>query len=123
AITVGYQRWWRPDELDNMPHNNRPDHGLPHTGEYLDGLGNKMYMYAVANPGKDFREGGGNRYDFAHRKNSGFGLVTIDTEAKTYTLNCYKFLIDATDGKPSNQFAGWPLTIHQSENKGENRVR
>eukprot|EP00752_Nemacystus_decipiens_P013681 g12134.t1 len=122
AISVGYQRWWRPDELDNMPHTNRPAHGLPNTGEYIDGMGNKFYVYAIANPGKDFRAGGGNRYDLAHRKNSGFGLVTIDTDAKTYTLACYKFLIDATDGKASNQFPGWPVTIHRSENKGENRV-
>jgi len=29
-------------------------------------------------------------------------------------------LIDATDGKPANQFPGWPVTIHQKENRGEN---
>lgn len=123
AISVGYQRWWRPDELDNMSHTNRPAHGLPNTGEYIDGLGNKAYVYAIANPVKDYRQGGGDRYDLAHRKASGFGLVTVDTEAKTYTLDCFRFLIDATDGKASNQFPGWPLTIHQAENKGENRVK
>ena len=123
AITVGYQRWWRPDELDNMSHANRPAHNLPNTGEYTDGLGNKAYVYATANPGQNFREGGGDRYDFAHRKNSGFGLIKVDTKAKTYTLNCFKFLCDATDGKASNQYPGWPLTIHQSENKGENRIK
>lgn len=123
AITVGYQRWWRPDELDNMSHANRPAHGLPNTGEYTDGLGNKAYLYAIANPVKDYRQGGGDRYDLAHRKASGFGLVTVDTEAKTYTLDCFRFLCDATDGKKDNQFPGWPLTIHQTENKGENRVK
>ncbi|MFK7788597.1 MAG: alkaline phosphatase D family protein, partial [Phycisphaeraceae bacterium] len=122
AITVGYQRWWRPDEV-NMPHTNRPAHGLPNTGEYLDGMGNKAYVYASANPGKNFKEGGGDRYDFSHRKNSGFGLVTIDTTAKTYTLDCYRFLCDATDGNKDNQFPGWPLTIHQSENKGDNQIK
>jgi phosphodiesterase/alkaline phosphatase D-like protein len=122
AITVGYQRWWRPDEV-GMPHTNRPQHNLPNTGEFIDGMGNKVYVYTSANPVQNFREGGGNRYDFAHRKNSGFGLVTIDTNAKTYKLECFKFLIDATDGKASNQFPGWPLTIQQSENKGENRIK
>ncbi|MEM6505609.1 MAG: alkaline phosphatase D family protein [Planctomycetota bacterium] len=121
AICVGYQRWWRADEV-GMPHQNRPKHGIPHTGEYLDGLGNKAYMYTIANPGKDFRQGGGSRYDFAQRKASGFGLVTIDTIKKTYTLEAFKFLCDATDGKPSNQYPGWPITIHQDENKGDNRV-
>lgn len=122
AISVGYQRWWRADEI-GMPQNNRPAHNLPNTGEYLDGLGNKAYMYAIGNPVKDFREGGGDRYDFAHRKASGFGLVTIDTTAKTYTCEAYRFLCDATDGKASNQFPGWPLIIHQTENKGENRIK
>ena len=39
----------RPDEV-NMPHRNRPKHGLSNTGEYLDGFGNKIYVYAVGNP-------------------------------------------------------------------------
>ncbi|HBE97047.1 MAG TPA: hypothetical protein DDW68_07725 [Verrucomicrobiales bacterium] len=34
---------------------------------------------------------------------SGFWLVIIDTKA-------------------SNQFPGWPVTIHQSENRGENKL-
>ncbi len=49
AISAGYPRWWRPDEIQ-MPHANRPKHGQDNTGEYLDGLGNKAYIYAVGNP-------------------------------------------------------------------------
>ncbi|HSG69132.1 MAG TPA: alkaline phosphatase D family protein, partial [Planctomycetaceae bacterium] len=116
AIAVGYPRWWRPDELD-MPHENRPEHGLPDTGEYIDGLGNKVYVYAVGNPIVPTAK---NRYEIAHQKGSGFGLVTIDTEAKTYQIESFRFLIDPTDGKPDNQFPGWPVTIRQSENAGEN---
>ncbi|WP_435894113.1 alkaline phosphatase D family protein [Oceaniferula spumae] len=119
AITVGYQRWWLPDEVD-MPHKNRPSHNLPQTGEYLDGFGNKTYVYTAANPEGNFRAGGGNRYDFSHRKASGFGVVTVDTKAKTYTMDCFRFLCDATDGKASNQFPGYPVTIQQKENRGEN---
>ena len=116
AISAGYPRWWRPDEVD-MPHENRPQHGLANTGEYLDGFGNKAYVYAVGNPEPGTEK---NRYDLAHQKGSGFGLVVIDPKEKTYTLNCYRFKIDATDGKASNQFTGWPVTIHQKENGGEN---
>jgi alkaline phosphatase D len=116
AISAGYPRWWRPDEL-KMPHTNRPKHGLPDTGEFIDGLGNKAYVYCVGNPvvGK-----APNRYDKAHEKASGFGFVTFDTEKKTYFIESFRFLIDATDGKASNQFPGWPVTIHQKENRGEN---
>ncbi|MEX2580789.1 MAG: alkaline phosphatase D family protein [Verrucomicrobiales bacterium] len=118
AIAVGYPRWWRPDEV-GMPHENRPAHGHPDTGEYLDGFGNKVYVYAVGNPEAASEP---HRYDRAHQKGSGFGFVTVDTEAKTYHLEAFRFLVDATEENPDNQFPGWPLTIHQEENRGENRV-
>ena len=118
AIAAGYPRWWRPDECD-MPHVNRPKHGIENTGEYTDGLGNKVYVYGVGNPEVGTKK---NRYDLAHQKGSGFGLVTIDTDAKTYTLDAFRFLVDPTDGKASNQFPGWPLTIKQTENRGENEI-
>ncbi len=116
AISAGYPRWWRPDEL-KMPHENRPKHGLPDTGEFIDGLGNKAYVYAVGNP-----EVGqaANRYEKAHEKGSGFGFITFDTEKKTYFIESFRFLIDVKDGKPTNQFPGWPVTLQQQENRGEN---
>jgi hypothetical protein len=116
AISAGYPRWWRPDEL-KMPHTNRPKHGLPNTGEFIEGLGNKAYVYAVGNPESGQAP---NRYDKAHEKGSGFGFITFDTEKKTYFIESFRFLIDATDGKAANQFPGWPVTIQQAENRGEN---
>jgi hypothetical protein len=118
AIAAGYPRWWRPDEM-KMPYANRPKHGHGDTGEYLDGLGNKAYIYAVGNPQVGQAP---NRYDKAHEKASGFGFITFDTEKKTYFIESFRFLIDATDGKPTNQFPGWPVTIHQKENRGENLI-
>ncbi len=116
AIAAGYPRWWRPDEM-GMPHTHRPQHGLPNTGEFIDGLGNHVYVYAVGNPEVGTKK---NRYELAHQKASGFGLVTIDTEARTYHIEAFRFLIDATDGNPDNQFPGWPVTLHQKENGGDN---
>jgi alkaline phosphatase D len=118
AISAGYPRWWRPDEV-GMPHTDRPEHGLPDTGKYVDGLGNQVYVYAVGNPEVGSKK---NRYELAHQKGSGFGLVTIDTEAKTYLIECFRFLIDPTDGNASNQFPGFPATIHQRENSGDNVI-
>ncbi|MDC0284862.1 twin-arginine translocation pathway signal, partial [Mariniblastus sp.] len=118
AIAAGYPRSWLPDEL-GMAHQNRPAHNHENTGEYLDGCGNKVYVYAVGNPITGVDK---NRYKKAHQKASGFGLVTIDIDAKTYHLDCFKFNVDATDGNPDNQFPGWPVVIHQSENRGENRI-
>lgn len=114
AISVGYQRWWRPDEM-GRPHANRPSHGLPNTGEYRDGFGNPIYVRAVGNP-----EGSRapNRYQQAHIKASGFGIIRINPDKRTYTLEAYRFL-DAGDGsgKPE-MFPGWPVVIHQQENYG-----
>lgn len=118
AISVGYPRWWRPDELD-MHHSARPQHGLPHTGEYTDGLGNLIYVYAIGNPEVGTEK---NRYQLAQQKGSGFGFITIDTEARTYHLQSFRFLSDPLDPEADNQFPGWPVTIHQQENRGENRL-
>jgi alkaline phosphatase D len=118
AIAVGYPRWWRPDEVD-MRHKHRPKHGLPNTGEYFDGFGNKVYVYAVGNPEVGTKK---NRYQLAHQKGSGFGMVTIDTQAKTYKCESFRFLVDATLDNPNNQFPGWPLIIEQQENIGHNAI-
>ncbi len=119
AISAGYPRWWHPERA-GMSHANRPEHGLPHTGEFIDGFGNFVYVYAVGDPEVASKK---NRYELAHQKGSGFGMVTIDTEAKTYFLESFRFSVDATDGKESNQFPGWPVTIQQKENGGDNVLK
>lgn len=118
AISAGWPRWWLPDEI-GLPHKNRPKHGLAETGEYIDAFGNKVYVYAIDVPevGKSK-----NRYVKAHEKGSGFGFVTIDTEQLTYSIQAFRYLIDVADGNPNNQLPGWPVTIHQRENIGENRI-
>ncbi|MBR9912579.1 MAG: twin-arginine translocation pathway signal [Gammaproteobacteria bacterium] len=118
AIAAGWPRWWRPDDV-KLPHKHRPSHGLAQTGEYLDSFGNKIYVYAVGNPEVGQSD---NRYIHAHEKGSGFGFILFDTAAKTYTLQAFRFLVDATESNPNNQFPGWPVTIHQDENSGSNRL-
>ena len=89
------------------------------TMKKVNGFGNKVYVYAVGNPEVGTEK---HRYDLAHQKASGFGLITVDTEKKTYLCESFKFLVDATDGNPANQHPGWPVTIHRDENGGENRL-
>jgi hypothetical protein len=120
AICTIYQRWWSPDKL-NMPHTDRPAHGLPDTGQYLDGFGNLIYVYAVGNP-EGTGAGAANRYDWSQDRAGGFGVVTVDRDRRTYTIDCYKFLADLDHPKPGDQFAGWPLTINQRDNYGRKIV-
>ncbi|MEM6778564.1 MAG: alkaline phosphatase D family protein [Planctomycetota bacterium] len=118
AIAAGYPRWWRPDEV-GMPHRNRPEHGMPNTGEYRDGFNNRVYVYAVGNPDVGKSK---NRYDQAHEKGSGFGYIIMDPTSQTYEIHSYRFAIDATDGDSANEFPGWPVIIHADENRGRNRL-
>jgi hypothetical protein len=112
CISVGYPRWWRADAV-GREHQNRPAHGLPNTGEYLDGFRHPVYVYAISSPTGLKAD---HRYHQANIKTSGFGIVRIDPAARRYTCECYHFLCDATDGRSDNQFPGWPLTISQQEN-------
>ena len=122
AIAVGYPRWWRPDEV-GMSHTDRPigdaAGGRDHTGKYRDGFGNRVYVHCHGNP---IVPSGGNRYQVAHQKGSGLGLVTIDSAARTYRCEAFRFLCDAVAGRPEDQFPGWPVVVHQAENAGENRI-
>ena len=56
SIAAGYPRSWRPDK-EGRPVQNRPDHGLPNTGEYRDGLGNYVTVFGIGNPAEKNRPG------------------------------------------------------------------
>ncbi|MGL6259423.1 alkaline phosphatase D family protein [Vibrio sp. WXL210] len=118
AIAAGWQRFWFPEQM-GIPLENIPKHGLPHTGECLDSFGSFNYVYACANPDKPK---GRNRYVRAQQKGSGFGVINFDTQALTYTVTAYKFLADVTDPTADNIYDGWPVTIAQKENRGENII-
>ncbi|MEM9828174.1 MAG: hypothetical protein AAF958_16400, partial [Planctomycetota bacterium] len=118
AIAAGYPRWWRPDEC-GMQHTDRPAHGIPHTGKYTDGFGNLVYVYAHGNPEIGTKK---NRYEKAHQKGSGFGLVTIDTDSLTYRIDAFRFFCDPLQPGPQARFPGWPITLHRDENLGQNRI-
>jgi len=119
AIAVGWARWWNPDRV-GMPVEGRPAHGLPDTGGYHDSFGNPIYVYAVGNPEVGTAP---NRYVMAHQKGSGFGTIEFDTERRTYHMNAYRFISNPASKPAEGQFPGWPVTIHQDENTGRNRLK
>jgi hypothetical protein len=99
-----YRRWWHP--LDGQPGANpEPDNPLEFVGDYHDGFGNKMTMYAYANPGD------GSAGD-------GFGLVRFDKRARTVTFEAWPRFADVR--KPhAKQIVGWPRTIREVGRKGK----
>lgn len=118
SIAAGYPRSWRAD-AEGRPVRNRPEPGLPDTGDYLDGLGNRVTVYAVGNPAEKNRPG---RISTLHDKASGFGIVRLNKPKGTITMECYRLQIDANNLKPEDQFPGWPRTIHYTENDGRKGV-
>ncbi|RJP21787.1 MAG: twin-arginine translocation pathway signal [Candidatus Omnitrophota bacterium] len=119
AISVGYPRAWRPDEL-GIPHSNRPAHGLPNTGDYLDCLNNLVTVYAVGNPEKQLRTD--SRIHTLHDKSSGYGIIRFDKKKREIVVEAWKLIFDAANPRPVDQFPGWPKTIPLMENYGREAV-
>jgi alkaline phosphatase D len=112
SIAAGYPRSWRPDQ-EGRPVQNRVNG--PNTGEYRDGFGNPVTVWAVGNPAKKNRKG---RINTLHDKSSGFGIVRFNKPAQTISMECYRLQIDAARLKSEDQFPGWPVTVKLTENYG-----
>ncbi len=112
SIAAGYPRSWRPDQ-EGRPVQNRVNG--PNTGEYRDGFGNPVTVWAVGNPAKKNRKG---RINTLHDKSSGFGIVRFNKADQTITMECYRLQIDASQLKPTDQFPGWPVTVKLTDNYG-----
>ena len=118
SIAAGYPRSWLPDK-EGRPVRNRPEPGLPNTGEYKDGLANKLSVFAIGNPAAQNRKG---RLATLHDKASGFGIARFNTKTGSITMECWRLLIDAANPKSTDQFPGWPKTIRYTDNYGREPV-
>ena len=118
SIAAGYPRSWLPDR-EGLPIRNRPVPGLPNTGDYTDGLANKLSVFAIGNPAKKNRKG---RLNTLHDKASGFGIARFNAKTGAITMECWRLLFDAENPKPEDQFPGWPKTILHTDNYGRKPV-
>ncbi len=106
-VNTIYGRWWHP--LDEKPGPNPvPDSPLPWTGDFKDGLGNKISMLAYANP-----EDRGDE----KKRGDGYGIVRFNKKTRKVTMECWPRFCDVTDGDKV-QYPGWPITIDQDSNDG-----
>jgi len=95
-----YSRWWHP--LDEKPGKNKdPKNPLTFTGDYLDGLGNKITMHAYAN------------IEGPQKLSDGFGIVRFNKKEKSITFESWDRFTDVTQ-KGAKPMLGWPRTIRQS---------
>lgn len=110
-VNTIYGRWWHPeDELPGPnPIQNSP---LPWTGDFLDGLGNRITMMAYANPTNVKNE---------KERADGYGLVKFDKQRQSIRIECWPRFSDAKQGDKA-QFAGWPITVSVADNDGRKTV-
>lgn len=106
-VNTIYGRWWHP--LDEKPGPNPvPGSPLPWTGDFKDGLGNKLSMLAYANPSDVSDE---------KQRADGYGIVRFNKKKRTITFECWPRFADAKQGDKA-QFPGWPITVAMDANDG-----
>jgi len=107
SIANLYLRWWAPLE----PGKNRLPGQAEIYGDHLDGFGNHLTCWAVANP-----EPGGSGGKLNTRA-AGFGVLRLNKKTRKITMECWPRNVDVTDPNAS-QYPGWPMTIDQTDNYG-----
>ncbi len=116
-VNTYYGRWWWPE--DEKPGGGEPiDNELPWTGDYLDGLYNKITMIAYANPA--FKSMQQMRDTSRHgdvNLGDGYGLVRFNKKTREITYECWPRYADL-DEDDKAQYKGWPFTFNMEENDG-----
>lgn len=112
SIANLYLRWWQP----LTPGKNRTPGQAEILGEHVDGFGNKVTAWAVANPGP-----GPNGGDELTTRAAGFGVVRLDKRSRRITFECWPRNVDVSSAD-ARQYPGWPKTIQQLDNYGRSAV-
>jgi hypothetical protein len=103
SISNVWPRRWYPLRAGANRKGGEPKY----TGDFEDGFGNKMTVYAVSNPVftgvKPAR-----LYDRA----TGYGIVRFDKATRDITIECWRRL------GGDEQYPGWPVKINQLDNYG-----
>ena len=106
-VNTIYGRWWHPEDEQPGP-NPRQDTKLKWTGDYLDGLGNRITMLAYANPEDRTDE---------KKRADGYGIARFNKADQTIKFECWHRFADVSDGDTA-QFEGWPITVSMRDNDG-----
>jgi len=106
AISNVWPRRWFP----STPGKNRQPGAPNYTGDFEDGFGNKITVYAVSNPVFTGRKPS-RLYDRA----PGYGIVRFDRNTRDITIECWPRLSDPTKTE-DGQYFGWPIRINQLDN-------
>jgi hypothetical protein len=106
-VNTIYGRWWHPLDEKPGPHPV-PGSPLPWTGDFADGLGNRITMLAYANPPNIADE---------RQRADGYGIARFHKTKRTVTFECWP-RFSASDAGDDAQFPGWPITVKMDDNDG-----
>jgi alkaline phosphatase D len=106
AIGNLWPRRWFPQE----PGTDRLDSLPAYTGKYFDGFGNRMHVWAVANPVETNKEPRA-----LYNRAVGYGIIKFNKPEGEITFECWRS--DAEPNEPEDGlFPGWPKTISILDN-------
>jgi hypothetical protein len=101
------RRWW-----PTVPDGHEPVAGQPpYTGNFLDALGNRMTVHAVANPRVT-----GRTPAIIHDRATGYGIIVFDKVRHTIRIECWPRGTDPAR-EPNGQYGGWPVTIREQDGR------
>lgn len=100
------RRWWPP-----VPGKNSKPGSPKYTGDFTDGFGNKITVYAIANPQKTTIHP-----ERHHELATGYSVVTFYKDSREIELANWPYWADPERDSP---FPGWPIRIKQLDNYGK----
>jgi hypothetical protein len=103
SISNVWPRRWYPSTEGK---NRKPD-SPKYTGDFLDGFGNKITVYAVSNPVYT-----GIKPSKLYDRATGYGIVRFKKNARIITIECWPRHINP---ETDVQYKGWPVIIHQQD--------
>jgi len=116
-INSYYGRWWEPE--DGQPGANPiPGSPLAWTGDFLDGLYNRITMIAYANPTfADIKTMAAEQRNPEAELGDGYGLIRFNKRSQQITFECWPRYADLAEGDKA-QYPGWPVTFRVEDNDG-----
>jgi hypothetical protein len=111
SVANFWPRRWYPPELGA----NRAADAPPYAGDYEDGFGNKITVFAVSNPVRSGREPAA-LYDRA----PGYGIARFNRRNREVSLAAWPRWADPASG--DGPYPGWPVTFAQQDGYGRQPV-
>ena len=105
------RRWFPPE-----PGSNRAPESQPYTGDHFDGFGNRMTVWAVANP-----VDAGVEPKALYDRTPGLGIIRLDPDSRTVVFEAWPRWTDPADLE-APQYSDWPISFDQQEGYGRSRA-